>query len=313
MEPRVTIRLKLTDDEDSFDLEKVPLTLEELYSAVYNKTGAVNFKVLFGEHQIKTLENLYTAYLENRENVLLLLVDEDLNAAGFMANSVDSMYKLKPSENKLSVIDGKISESDLLKVIDDMTESTKIKLVQSNSEFMKRRQEVYEVDEERWKQIAFEQLNFQERLLMNITGEVCAKYGINPGIFQNSCRMHASKPSVGRALEEMAEKTLQAGVELAPDFSKEKLREVMEYICEYLERYLASHPPTSPADFILIKIREGDEVFRRFGYDENQIATALSKYGIDREPEWEDIRQKLQSVMSKAMGIDPSMMMRGFS
>jgi len=118
---------------------------------------------------------------------------------------------------------------------------------------------------------------------------------------------------VGRALEEMAEKTLQAGVELSPDFSKEKLREVMEYICEYLERYLASHPPTSPADFILIKIREGDEVFRKFGYDENQIATALSKYGIDREPEWEDIRQKLQSVMSKAMGIDPSMMMRGFN
>ena len=312
MEPRVTIRLKLTDDDDSYDLERPPLTLDELYSAVYNKTGAVNFKVLFRDTIIKSLQDLYTAYLENRESVLLFLVDEDLSAAGYMASSVDSMYKHNPGESKLQVNNGVISEQDLLDLIDRMTESTKVKLVESNTEFMRRRQEVYEVDEERWKQIAFEQLQFQERLLLNITGDVCTKSGINPGIFQNSCKAHASKPAVGRALEEMAEKTLQAGVTLPESFTKEKLREVMEYICAYLEDYLNRHPATSPVDFILIKIREGDEVFRKFGYDENQIATALSTYGIDKEPEWEDIRSKLQNVMSKAMGIDPAMMMRGY-
>jgi hypothetical protein len=311
MEPRVTIRLKLTDDDDSYDLERPPLTIEELYSAVYNKTGAVNFKVLFNDVQIKTLQDLLTAYLENRESVLLFLVDEDLSAAGYMASSVDAMYRHNPGDSKLQVSQGVISEQDLLTLIDRMTESTKIKLVESNTEFMRRRQEVYEVDEQRWKQIAFEQLQFQERLLLNITGEVCTQFGINPGIFQNSCKAHASKPAIGRALEEMAEKTLQAGVTLPESFTKEKLREVMEYICGYLEDFLTRHPATSPIDFILIKIREGDEVYRKFGYDENQIATALSTYGIDKEPEWEDIRNKLQNVMSKAMGIDPSVMMRG--
>lgn len=312
MEPHVTIRIQLTDDDETHDLEKAPLSLDELFAAVYAKTGAVNFKVLFRDHQIKTLQDLYTAYLENKDHVLLFLVDEDLTSPGYMASSVDTMYKMKSSGVKLSVSNGIINESDLLLVIDEMTESAKIKLVQSNSEFMKRRQEVYEVDEEKWREISFEQLSFQERLLMTITGEVCAARGINPGVFQNSCRAHSQKPTVQRALEEMAEKTLQAGVALPADLTKEKLREVMNYICDYLEIYLGKNPPTNPADFILIKIREGDEVMKKFGYDENQIATALSTYGIDKEAEWEDIRQRLQSVMTKAMGMDPRMMM-GYS
>ena len=306
----MTIRIRLSDDDQSHDLEKVPLSIEELFTAVYKETGAVNFKVLFRDHQIKTLKDLYTAYLENKNQVLELLVDEDLTAPGYLSSSVDAMYKMKTStEGKLALQDGVISETDLLLVIDQMTEAAKAKLVSSNTEFMKRRQEVYEIDEERWKQISFEQLSFQERLLMNITGEICGKFGINPGIFQNSCRAHAQKPAVQRALEEMAEKTLQAGVELPADLTREKLREVMNYICDYLESYLTRNPPSNPADFILIKIREGDEVMKKFGYDENQIATALSAHGIDKEPEWEDIRQRLQSVMTKAMGMDPSMMM----
>lgn len=309
MEPHVTIRLRLVDDEGSYDLEKVPLSLEELFNAVYSKTGAVNFKVLFREHQIKNLRDLYTAYLENKASVLEFLVDEDLTAPGYISSSVDNMYKMKaPSDGKLAVANGTISESDLLRVIDEMTEAAKNKLIEINSECMRRRQEVYGVNEEAWKNIAFEQISIQEKLLMTITGEVCNKFGINPGVFQQSCRAHSQKPTVQRALEEMAEKTLQAGAELPADLTKEKLREVMEYICEYLERFLSQNPPTNPADFILIKIREGDEVMKKFGYDENQIATALTTYGIDKEPEWEDIRQKLQGVMTRAMGMDPSMM-----
>ena len=314
MEPRVTIRIQLTDDDATHDLEKVPQNLEELYSAVYSKTGAVNFKVLFRDHQITSITDLFTAYLENKDPVLHLLVDEILTAPGYMSSSVDEMYKMKSTtEGKLTVQDGTISETDLLRIIDEMTEAAKLKLVESNSEFMKKRQEVYEIDEEKWKQISFEQLGFQEKLLMNITGDVCTRFGINPQIFQQSCRAHSSKPTIQRALEEMAEKTLQAGGEIPADLTKEKLREVMNYICDYLERYLGEHPPTNPADFILIKIREGDEVMKKFGYDENQIAGALSTYGIDREPEWEDIRQRLQSVMTKAMGIDPRMMMGGYN
>ena len=312
MEPHVTIRVQLTDDEATHDLDKVPLSMDELFTAVYSTTGAVNFKVLFRDHEIKTVQDLYAAYLENKEHVLKFMVDEDLSSPGYMASSVDTMYKMKSHDGRFEVNNGTISESDLLRVIDEMTESAKNKLTTSNSEFMRSRQQVYEIDEERWRQIAFEQLNFQERLLMTITGEVCGRRGISPAIFQNSCRAHAQKPTVQRALEEMAEKTLQGGGELPVDLTKEKLREVMTYICDYLEVYLAAHPPTSPADFILIKIREGDEVMKKFGYDENQIATALSTHGIDREAEWEDIRQRLQSVMTKAMGMDPRMMMGDF-
>ena len=308
----MTIRLQLTDDDETHDLPKVPLSLDDLFSAVYSTTGAVNFKVLFRGHAIKTVQDLYTAYLENKSPTLTFLVDEDLTSPGYMASSVDAMYRMKAPEGRLEVNSGVISETDLLLVIDEMTESAKHKMANSSSQFMRSRQEVYQIDEDRWRQIAFEQLNFQESLLMNITGEVCARRGINPGVFQNSCRAHSQKPSVQRALEEMAEKTLQTTGELPPDLTKERLREVMNYICDYLEEYLAEHPPNSPAEFILIKIREGDEVMKRFGYDENQVATALNTYGVEREPEWEDVRQRLQSVMTKAMGIDPRMMMGDF-
>ena len=125
MEPRVTIRIQLTDDDATHDLEKVPQNLEELYSAVYSKTGAVNFKVLFRDHQITSITDLFTAYLENKDPVLHLLVDEILTAPGYMSSSVDEMYKMKSTtEGKLTVQDGTISETDLLRIIDEMTEVT---------------------------------------------------------------------------------------------------------------------------------------------------------------------------------------------
>lgn len=303
MEPRVTINLRLEEEEPQ-RLSDVPVNFEELCNAVYRTTGAVQFKIKFRDHVIVNDEQLFTAYLENREDSIEFLIDEDLQSTGYVGSSVENLSKhlAKPqgSGPKLTVTNGVVTKEDLLRIINSMTDAAQAKLVASNREFMIRRQEFYEKDLRKWQEVAFEQLGFQERLLMSITGEVCHSYGINPQVFQDSCRTHARTREVNQALEEMATKTLQAGVELPASLTREKMREVMEYVCNYLDNFLRDNPPRNPADLILLKIREGDEVMKTFGYDENEIATGLTQYGIDTADEWADIRDRLQNVMAKA-------------
>eukprot|EP00358_Blepharisma_japonicum_P004933 CAMPEP_0202946024 /NCGR_PEP_ID=MMETSP1395-20130829/8155_1 /ASSEMBLY_ACC=CAM_ASM_000871 /TAXON_ID=5961 /ORGANISM="Blepharisma japonicum, Strain Stock R1072" /LENGTH=318 /DNA_ID=CAMNT_0049646377 /DNA_START=14 /DNA_END=970 /DNA_ORIENTATION=+ len=310
MEPQVTIRIRLEDEEPS-TLKEVPISFEELCSAVYRTTGAVQFKVKFRDAVIKNDSDLFTAYLENKEDSLEFLVDEDLQSTGYLGSAVDNVSKhLKgpQSGQKVTVTNGTIEQADLIRVIDEMTNVAQRRLLESNRNFMALRQQFYETDENKWKAVVYQQLQEQEGILMRITGEVCHSYGLNPEIFQNSCRKHATVPEVGRALEEMAVKTLQGNVEIPESLTKEKMREVMEYICSYLDSYLNSHPPRNGEDFILFKIREGDEIMKRFGYDENEIAQALVKYGIDTEAEWGDIRDRLNSVMARVF---PPQMMGG--
>jgi len=313
MEPSVAIKLRLEDEEESHNLSCVPVSLQELIENIYRTTGALNFKIKFGDQLIKSTEDLFTAYLENKTDQLEFVIDEDLQSTGPTSSSVSGMFQYMKSSSreavpKINVSNGIINKEDLIQLINSMTEEAKVRLVGSNREYMAKRQEVYERDEAKWREIAFEQLQFQERLLLTITGEVCQRYGINPGIFQDSCRTHAQDPSVSGALEEMAVKTLQAGVQLPADLTKEKLKEVLQYIGDYLRSYLRDHPIADPSDFILLKIREGDEVMKKFGYDENVISTALQEYKVDSDDFFAQVRDNLNNVMRDALGIDPRMM-----
>jgi hypothetical protein len=61
----------------------------------------------------------------------------------------------------------------------------------------------------------------------------------------------------------MALGTLQGDGRVPDSLTREKLREVLEYTCDFIENYIKNNSTTiTPADIILLKIREGDEVMK---------------------------------------------------
>lgn len=85
----------------------------------------------------------------------------------------------------------------------------------------------------------------------------------------------------------MALSTLQGDGRVPDSLTREKLREILEYTCDFIESYIKDNSANlTPADIILLKIREGDEVMKQFGYNENEISAALSVYNIDTDPYW---------------------------
>lgn len=172
------IRIQLEGEEEFHTISDVPTSYEELCTHVYRTTGATSFKLKFHDRIIKTSKDLIIAYLENQDDILNFIVDEDLVIPGYMGSSMDQLMQT-PAE-KFVPENGIVSKEQLLQLVGEMTEQAKTRLVQSNKEFMSRRQEFYGTDDTKWREIAFAQLSSQEKLLFAITGEVCRKHDINP-------------------------------------------------------------------------------------------------------------------------------------
>mmetsp|Transcript_14662 Transcript_14662/g.2411 ORF Transcript_14662/g.2411 Transcript_14662/m.2411 type:complete len:89 (-) Transcript_14662:266-532(-) len=83
-----------------------------------------------------------------------------------------------------------------------------------------------------------EQLQFQEMLLTTITSDVCQKYGISLQVFEMSNMANAHDPDIRTALQEMALNTMQGDSTVPETLTREKLREILNYTCDFIENYI---------------------------------------------------------------------------
>lgn len=292
-------------------LPSIPVNYEELLKLVNRETGIFNFHVRLGDAEIASSRDLIVAYLNHRDDRLVFNVDEITPDLGSLNSSSQLMYqsmmdKFKQlaseetkSEEPLQVHDGTLSKEDLLRVVSAMTSYARSQLSENSGKFQERRQEFYGRDEEKYKEIVMEQLQFQEMLVLTSTVDVCTKFGITPDIFDMSCAKHVSDPEVHRALEEMAVESLQCQGELPPALTKQELKRVLTYSCGFINKYVDDHPDMTQIDVIVLKMRESDEVMKQFGYTEAQISVALNQYNLETDPYWEDVRRLLSEVTKK--------------
>lgn len=305
MESRVQLYLSLHGQEKA--LSSIPLNYEELLKVVNRETGVFNFHVKLGSTVISSSQELVVAYLNHKEDKLVFLIEEiapiDSSSQAMFQSMMERFRNLgtaeKTVEDQLQVTDGTIGVQDLLRVIAAMKDYAQTQLSENSVRFQERRQELYEVDEEKYKEVVMEQMQFQEMLILQSTVETCNKYGITPDIFDASCARWFNEAGVRSALEEMAVESLQAQGQLPDNLSKEELKRVLTYSCGFISRFVDAHPNMQPVDVLILKIRESDEVMKRFGYNETQIAAALSQYNIETDPYWEDVRTLLGEVTQK--------------
>jgi len=309
MESRVQLYLSHNGQEKA--LPSIPLNYEELLKAVNRETGVFNFHVKLGATSIASSQDLVVAYLNHKDDKLVFVVDEITPDLSSMDSSSQAMFQSmmdrfknlatddKPKEHQLLVTDGTLRKEDLLRVAAAMKEFAQTQLSQNSVKFQERRQELYEVDEDKYREVVMEQMQFQEMLILTSTVETCNKFGIAPDVFDASCARWFHEAEVRRALEEMAAESLQAQGDIPETLTKEELKRVLTYSCGFINRFIDEHPNMQPMDVLILKIRESDEVMKRYGYNETQIATALTLYNIETDPYWEDVRTLLGEVTQK--------------
>ena len=309
MESRVQLLIKVNGQDKP--LPSIPVNYEELLKTVNRETGIFNFHVKLGENEITSSRDLIVAYLNHREDQLVFAVEEitpdlsSMNPASQMMyqSMMDKFKQMATEESKtdepLQVHDGALSKEDLLRVVSTMTAYARNQLSENSGKFQERRQEFYGRDEDKYKEIVMEQLQFQEMLVLTSTVDVCTKFGITPDIFDMSCSKHVNDPEVRRALEEMAVESLQSQGELPSALTKEELKRVLTYSCGFINKYVDDHPDMTPVDVIVLKMRESDEVMKQFSYTEAQISVALNQYNLETDPYWEDVRRLLGEVTQK--------------
>jgi hypothetical protein len=72
--------------------------------------------------------------------------------------------------------------------------------------------------------------------------------------------------------------SLQSTSDVPEDLTSDKLKEVLNSSCQFIENYMTEHPQMHPMEVIMLKMREADEITQQFGYDELAIAAAINKY-----------------------------------
>jgi hypothetical protein len=101
---------------------------------------------------------------------------------------------------------------------------------------------------------------------------------------------------VRQALEKLAVENLQGANPPPTALTEDKLKEMLGYSCTFIEEYLNLHPNMHPMEVIILKMREADEIYKVFGFDELEIASAITAYNIETSPAFEEIRQRLNEV-----------------
>ena len=172
--------------------------------------------------------------------------------------------------------------------------------------FVEKRQQFYGVDEEHYKKVVMEQMEFQEMLIISSTSETIGYFGISNQIFEESVRKHSNEADVKSALESMAVESILGTGSVPSELTMEKLKEVLLYSCEFVQDFVAKHPNMHPMDILILKSREADEVYKRFGYDEFQVSAAMTRFNIETDPYFEEIRNKLNQVTVQLFGFNPA-------
>jgi len=289
----------------------IPLNYEELLKAVNRETGLYHFRIKLGPACIASSRDLIVCYLNHQADRLVLEVEEsrvevggrDPSSQTMLQSMMDKFRHLATGEElrrgRFEVREGTICKEDLLRVISAIKDYALAQLAHNSANFQVRRLQHYGVDEDQYKRVILEQIHFQKRLMLLSTVSTCRKLGVAQEVFDASCARWFQEAEIRTALEEMTTESAPTQGEVPVALTREELKRVLAYSCGFTNRYIDEHPHMHQIDALVLKVKEADEIFKRFRYNEAEITAALSHYKVETDPYWEDIRALMGEITQK--------------
>jgi hypothetical protein len=315
-----TVPIKIRANGEVTVLPVLPISWEQIATEVHKATKFLTFNILYEGVPVTNTKDLVTVYLNHFGDELIFDIQKGVSPMADMDEGVQNMYENMykqfeqlrtgdaPAADQLVIENGTLSQADLKKVIDSLIAKARTSLFETGKKFVDKRQEFYGVDEEHYKKVVMEQMEFQEMLIITSTAETTAHFGITHQVFEESVKKHSSDPEIRAALEAMAVESILGSGTVPDELSQEKLKEILLHSCEFVQRYVTSHPNMHPMDILILKSREADEVYKQFQYDEFQVSAAMTKYAIETDPYFEEVRTRLNSVTEQLFGFNPAML-----
>ena len=313
-----TVPIKLSIKGEFITLPSLPVTWDQLATEAHKASKMLTFNILFQGIPLTNTKDLVTAYLNNLDDELIFEIVKGISPMADMDEGVQEMYEQMYNQfeqlratpptavEPLKIENGVFSKADLLRVIDSLVEKAKSSLFETGRKFVTKRQEFYGVNEDHYKKVVMEQMEFQEMLIISSTAETLTHFGISNQMFEESVKLYSADPDIKNALESMAVESILGTGTVPADLTQEKLRDVLMCSCNFVQEYVFKHPNMHPMDILILKSREADEVFKTFGYDEFQVAAAMTRYNIETDPYFEEIRNKLNQVTVQLFGFNPA-------
>lgn len=313
-----TVPIKVSVNGELIVIPNLPLTWEQLASEVHRTSKFLTFNILYEGVPITNTKDLVTVYVNHFGDELVFEIQKGISPMADMDEGVQRMYEnmynqfeqLRTTDSTpqepLTIGEGCLSKADLLKVINSLIEKAKTSLFETGKKFVIKRQEYYGVDEDHYRKVVMEQMEFQEMLILTSTAETTNHFGITHQVFEESVKKFSSDTEVKTALESMAVESILGSGTVPEELTQEKLKEILMHSCDFVQRYVKAHPNMHPMDILVLKSREADEVFKQFNYDEFQVSAAMTKYSIETDPYFEDVRNKLNEVTVQLFGFNPA-------
>lgn len=317
----LTVKISIAGAEDKI-LDSIPLSYAELIRPIIIETpGITKMDVTWNGNLIKDTEELFKAYLNNKQDEFHLVIDIEEKAMSYvdtavsgqytdMLNKFQKMATQSTEEAKVEApttipnVNGFPTKEGLIALVREMTNLASQSVVENSRRFMVLRQQFYQVDMEKYKAIVVRQLQINDALIIHITQQTCQKFGIAPEAFEGSCQAHGKDPEVKAALERLGYSQLTIQGPVPEALTAPKLSEILNSACDFTEEYLKEHPMLHPMEVVMVKMMEADQIKKEFDFDELEVSAAITKYNLEENPELMQIRTRMDGVTKQLLAAE---------
>jgi hypothetical protein len=305
------VKLSVSVNGTQHELPFIPNSVEALFNQVVALSpNLYSFKVKYGGEFLSNDDSaLMEVFLNHKTPELVFEVEDVVQPMNYMDTSVQSMYDEMFSQFKrlnvaegaetLQLVNGVLVKEDLLRVLGEISAVIKQRNRESLPRFIEKRQEYFEVEEDKYEEMVQQQVQFTEMIALGSVSEVTSRYNITQKEYQASTIAYRSDRAIIEKMQHIAVETSMIHDSLPDELSRDKLLEVLNFSTQYLSRYIDSKSQMTPRDTMLLKFRENDFIMREYGYDEFVITAAMTKYNVDEDSYFEEFRNGLSTVFMK--------------
>lgn len=203
-----------------------------------------------------------------------------------------------PSLEKTSF--GVLTKSAVLKVFDQIQKSLTIRYKEIHDQFITKRRACRD-DKVAYANCAKEWHISQQKLNEDVFNHTFAQYNLEEKDIEKAIQTHREDPQIGEAMQKMTinfDKLIEE-TEIPESMTAEKFLEIYRTHAELKEEVAENSEAKSQLDILVIQAEVDDDLYDRFGYEDDVIRAATNKY--QSEASCKEYTRRINAATKKLM------------